>query len=334
MIPRSLVEKIVVMHGFPLLWWIIGRCDFGQNLECATNRPVIGIYTNHKWHRRLFPFEVMIIYDLVTVVTPQYQVASTVEFWESHLAADMATSDLLVCISASTEQDVRTYFPQFKHIPSIVSPLAPSVSQTLPKSFGIEPAEKCEPYVLVLGTLEPRKNVGFVLEFLSNNRDVFCEAKFVFVGRWGWGDTTDALVKRYRLESEVSHDLIRFTGFVSDDVRDALIAGARGIIYPSRYEGFGLPIVEAFRLGLPVVTTLSSSLPEVAGELAYYCDMDSPPSFGTALMRLLRERDTEGSERVMEARRKWVEPLTWSATYKRIRDSALEIWQTRRSGGG
>lgn len=332
MIPRSLVEKVVTLHGFPLLSWIMGRCDFDQQLECVANRPIIGIYTGHKGHRRLFPLEVMIIHDLTTIVTPQYQVASTVEFWESRLAADMATSDLIVCCSASTEQDVRTYYPQLNHIPSIVSLLAPSSSRTRPKVSSARREQKCEPYVLVLGTLEPRKNVGFVLEFLSTNKDVLAEAKFVFVGRWGWGDTIDALVKRYGLEAEVSCGLIRFTGFVSDDVRDALMEGARGIIYPSRYEGFGLPIVEAFQFGLPVVTTLSSSLPEAAGELAYYCDMDSLPSFGTALMRLLRERDSEGSERIMQARRKWVEPLTWSATYERIRDAALEIWHTRPSG--
>jgi glycosyltransferase involved in cell wall biosynthesis len=332
MIPRSLVEKVVTLHGFPLLSWIIGRCDFDQQLEYIENRPLIAIYTNHKWYRRLFPFEVIIIHDLTTTVTPQYQVASTVEFWESRLAADMATSDLIVCCSASTEQDVRTYYPQLHYIPSIVSLLAPSSSRTQPKSLSAWREQKCEPYVLVLGTLEPRKNVGFVLDFLSNNRNVFAEAKFVFAGRWGWGDTIDELIKRYGLEAEVSRGLIRFTGFVSDDVRDALIEGALGVIYPSRYEGFGLPIVEAFQFGSPVVTTLSSSLPEAAGELAYYFDMDSPPSFGTALTRLLRERDSEGSENTKEARRKWVEPLTWSATYERIRDAALQIWSDRYGG--
>lgn len=332
MIPRGLIEKVVTLHGFPLLSWIIDRCDFDQQLEFVPNRPVIGIYTNHKWYRRLFPFEVMIIHDLTTTVTPQYQVANTVDFWESRLAADMATSDLIVSCSASTEQDVRTYYPQLNYIPSIVSLLAPSSSRTRPKSLSTWRERKCEPYILVLGTLEPRKNIGLVLDFLSNNKDVFAEAKFVFVGRWGWGDTIDALIKRYKLEAEVSHDLIRFTGYVSDDVRDALIEGARGVIYPSRYEGFGLPIVEAFRCGLPVVTTLSSSLPEAAGELAYYFDMDSLPSFGMALTRLLRERDGEGAVKIMQARRKWVEPLAWSATYERIRDAALEIWRTRPGG--
>jgi glycosyltransferase involved in cell wall biosynthesis len=329
MIPTSIIQKIVKLNGFPLLPWMVGRCKFNQPLEFLESCPIIGIYTNHKWHRRLFPFEVMIIHDLTTTVTPQYQVPSTVEFWESRLAADMATSDLIVCCSASTEKDVRTYYPQLKHIPSIVSQLAPSSSRITAASLPALQNEKREPYVLVLGTLEPRKNVAFILEFLSGNRDVLRKAKFVFVGRWGWGDTIDALVGRHGLEAEVSNGLIRFTGFVSDEVRDALIAAATGIVYASRYEGFGLPIVEAFRFGVPVVTTLSSSLPEAAGDLAYYCDMDSPASLATALMHLLQESDGKGSARIMEARRKWVESLTWSATYRRIRDSALEIWRQR-----
>jgi glycosyltransferase involved in cell wall biosynthesis len=77
-------------------------------------------------------------------------------------------------------------------------------------------------------------------------------------------------VRMYSLEDLVKRHCIRFTGFVSDGTRDALLAHARLVVYPSHHEGFGLPVLEAFAYGVPVLTTLSSSLSDVGGDFTMY----------------------------------------------------------------
>jgi glycosyltransferase involved in cell wall biosynthesis len=187
--------------------------------------------------------------------------------------------------------------------------------------------------MVVLGTLEPRKNVRLVLQFVAQNRQFLRATRFVFIGRWGWGETVTDLVEHYGIETEVAAGRVVFAGFVSDEVKDLLVANARCVVYPSRYEGFGLPIIEALSVGTPVITTLSSSLPEAAGPHAYYFDMDSVDSFSSAISRCLTEHgaDPAKAAEAARARRDWAANFTWRRTYTRMRDAAIKL-ATRTSG--
>ena len=318
-VPRDVVSQLLPMEGGDILWWMMSRLGPGIPLPYPTAVRPIGIYPNHKWHRRLFPVEVQIVHDLTTILMPQYQTPQAIELWQSRLLGDMITSDLIVTVSESTRIDVETYLPQLAHIPKLVSKLAPSrrgVSQTeeLP----------AEAYVVVLGTLEPRKNIDIVLALLERDSTLLDSAKFVFVGRLGWLIDLDAAVRRHGLQDAEELGRIVFTGFVSDDVRDALIRQARCVLYPSHYEGFGLPILEALSLGTPVITGYGSSLPEAGGDAAIYCDIDSEESLGKALRGVLD--DASANAAPARARRKaWPARFNWTATYRRIRDAALEL---------
>lgn len=327
-IPADVVEKVTQLDTGNILWWLSGRGYQPVITAADLDRPTIGIYPGMKWQRRLFETEVQIVHDLTTVVTPRFHTADAVEMWQSRLYGDMASSDLIVAVSQSTETDIRTYYDALAHIPSIVVPLAPCSGQVEKLA---EP-EKVEPYIVVLGTLEPRKNVEFVFDYIAANPGIAERYRFVFVGRFGWGQSIEILIDRHGFGDLVKRRRIHLTGFVSDRVRDYLIAHARLVIYPSRYEGFGLPIIEALSMGVPVLTTISSSLPEVGGRVAHYCDVDDPADFATTIEQVLaaQNRMTVAEAEALAAERKaWSAQFSWQRAYRSIRDAALAIAHNR-----
>ena len=125
------------------------------------------------------------------------------------------------------------------------------------------------PYFLYLGAIHPRKNILTLVrafeKFKANNKSDFC---LVIAGRPSW--YTREVFKAVE-ESPVRDD-IHVTGFVESDAARKFIASAAALIYPSRYEGFGLPVIEAMASGTPVICSNVASLPEVAGEAALFFD--------------------------------------------------------------
>jgi len=143
------------------------------------------------------------------------------------------------------------------------------------------------PYVLSVGVRQPRKNLARLQEAFGvlkmRHRDWPCN--LVIAGKKGWGD-----------EDGSEHDRVRYTGYVADDDLPALYAGAQVFAYPSLYEGFGLPILEAMACGCPVLTSNISSMPEAAGfdesrngGAALLCDPFSVESIARALESLLSD---------------------------------------------
>jgi glycosyltransferase involved in cell wall biosynthesis len=321
-IPASMVEKFVTLTRGDLLSWIAGRVPGGSEPKFDAKRAAVGIYPAHKWHRRYFPLEVQIVHDLTTVLTPQFHTDETVKFWHQKLLGDMASSELIVAVSKSTEDDIRTYYPQLSHIPIVA--IANGLRATS-KETAINRGD-VEPYVVVLGTLEPRKNIEFILRSINANPRLAEKATFVFVGRFGWGRATLEIIQKYNLEPLINRKRIRFTGFVSDQVRDDLLRHARLVIYPSLYEGFGLPILEAFAHGVPVLTTFNSSLPEVGGELAMYCDPSNLEQFARHLWEALEKpHDEELAARLREH----AAQFSWPKSYGAIKKAVLTIFDAR-----
>lgn len=142
-------------------------------------------------------------------------------------------------------------------------------------------------YLLFVGTLEPRKNLTTLLHAYAMLRAEGCgkELKLVVAGRTGWLYTEifDS-VKTLGLDEEVI-----FTGFVDDEDLPDLYRGARLFVFPSLYEGFGLPILEAMASGVPVITSATASMPEVAGNAAILVDPHDPEAIAAGMARVLAE---------------------------------------------
>ena len=167
-----------------------------------------------------------------------------------------------------------------------------------PERFGLR-----QPYVLSVGTLEPRKNlVGVLRAFRRLGRD---DVQLAIVGGRGW--------HREALERELadSIDRVRVLGFVDDDDLVGLYSGAACFVFPSLAEGFGFPPLEAMACGAPVVTSDRAALPEVTGDAALHVDPMRPEAIAEAIARVLDE-----PELADDLRRRGVERargFTWAA---------------------
>lgn len=145
-----------------------------------------------------------------------------------------------------------------------------------------------KPYLLFVGTREPRKNLRRLIEAWDALAD---EYQLLIAGEAGW-DETDS--------RETLHPNLRFLGKVSDKELVVLYSEAELLAFPSLYEGFGLPILEAFYLGCPVVTSNVSSMPEVSGNAAELVDPLSVESIRDGLTKVLHESDLAQKQRLQK----------------------------------
>ncbi|MBI2911186.1 MAG: glycosyltransferase family 4 protein [Chloroflexi bacterium] len=169
-----------------------------------------------------------------------------------------------------------------------------------------------EPYLLFVGTLEPRKNLGAVLEAFGRLRRRGLRHTLAIAGGEGWlGEG-----QRLRHLAEPMGDAVRFLGFVPDNDLPALLSGADLFVYPSLYEGFGLPVLEAMACGCPVACSRAGSLPEVGGDAAFYFEAADANEIAIGL-----EQALEAPELLAERRRQGLvraAAFTWEAAARQL----------------
>jgi glycosyltransferase involved in cell wall biosynthesis len=274
-------------------WWLDGAADPWWNVKVgatAHRRCDVFLSTNSYltvWFLRV-P-SVMVVCDMVAFhdeYRPQRR-AKLIERATLPLAARRA--DVFAAISQATADDLAAHFPRTAS-KTVVAPLAADEH-----FFAADPGDVRErlglqrPYVLAVGTLEPRKNLPALIEAFiglpEHTHDL------VLVGALGWdtGETQAAIARH--------PDRIRALGHVPDGDLASLYAGAALFAYPSLYEGFGLPVLEAMAAGAPVLTSRISSLPEVAGDAAILVDPRSVDSIREGLRRGLSDPPRRGRER-------------------------------------
>ncbi len=238
---------------------------------------------------------IVTVHDIIFKAFPQGHTSSTIEAGEAQFREIQERASKIICCSQSTVDDLKKYF----QVPDEKIAL---VYQGVDKSifYPIESEENVlaerilakhgvdEPYILSVGTIEPRKNLTNLIQAFHTLRvDKKFSGKLVIIGMQGWlNDDLAALVEKLKLTSHIV-----FLGYVSDQELRAFYNKAEVFAFPSFYEGFGFPIVEAFCCGTPVVTSNSSSCPEIAGDAALLIQPDMVASIAEAIERVTNDHD-------------------------------------------
>jgi glycosyltransferase involved in cell wall biosynthesis len=203
-------------------------------------------------------------------------------------------------------------------------PAAESAVAGVRSRFGIP-----GPYALFVGGIEPRKNLERLVRAFGRLRGLNDVSLVIAGGPVRWfpqaSEQLEAAVAV--LPAGVRSRVIR-TGYVSQADKVALMTGATLMAYPSRYEGFGFPVMEAFAAGLPVLTSNVSSLPEVAGDAAELVDPDDTEAIAEALERMLQDRDLLDNLAAAGVAR--VSAFTWEATARATAASLHRAHETAR----
>ena len=237
----------------------------------------------------------------------------------------LRAADALLVDSESTRRDAARLYRVPQEKVRVVLPGVKSIFQPVTGRAHLEKVRSRyalpERFILHVGTIEPRKNLETLFEALRllATREV----KLVIAGRKGWFcEEIFARLARLGLESRVV-----FTGFVPDDDLPALYSLAEVFAYPSLYEGFGLPPLEAMACGVPVLSSNSSSLPEVVGDAAILVAPEDVTGWKEALERLLARPELRASLRESGLRR--ASRFTWKAAALKTREIYREVYAHR-----
>jgi len=235
------------------------------------------------------------IYDLTCRLMPELHTAANIRADESLAKNILQKADALIAISENTRADAIRLLGLDPERVHVIYPGVPEVY------FGAQPRPAEHPYVLYVGTIEPRKNIDTLLDAWQGFR-LRNDIDLMIVGSSGWGSEKTMA----RLASRPQG--VRYLGYVPEDELPGLTAGATAFLYPSLYEGFGFPVAQAMAAAVPVITSNTSCLPEIAGDSALFVDPRSPVEIQAALEKLLtsqslRERlRTAGSDRARRYR--------------------------------
>ena len=254
--------------------------------------------------------KIVLLYDVINVKRPEF--FNPITFVHARLAKGFALRffDHILTISSASQKDAQEYLgaspEKMTVIPLGLSRIfekivSPETISQVQRKIGQDGA----PFILFVGTLEPRKNLqgllnAFKLSGLAN------DYRLVVVGARGW--KTDVIFRR--LAELGIADSVFFTGFVSDEELCGLYSSATLLCYPSFDEGFGLPVLEAMACGCPVVASKIPAIEEVAGEVPLYVDPQDDHSIASALKRMVADKPLR--EAVVKKGKQRAQEFSWN----------------------
>jgi glycosyltransferase involved in cell wall biosynthesis len=293
-IRHALAPTVVSARLWPVPWSHALRTAWSRLGHPAAER-LLGsfdalLYTDWMYPPQRAGLRTTIVHDLVPVHHPEWCTPRTVSMHTHKYENAARTCDVIFTNSHHTAADVSDTLGVGADRIVVAQPgLGP----------GFTPAgdryDAGRPYVLGVGTLEPRKNLGALVEAW---RLLESELGLVLVGDTGWGEI-----------AALDDPGITRLGYVPDTMLPALYRGAAAFVYPSRVEGFGIPILEAMACGTPVVASAHASMDEAAGVVAVRADPERPESIADAIGEAIARRET-----LVPAGLEHAAGFTWDAT--------------------
>ena len=306
--------EVRVLRTHIALWHLAVLRDLwrsGAQVWLATASYIIPALLFTRWPRC-----VLVVHDLVAFLQTNRHLKKAVWIERVTLRLALRHSDQVVAVSKTTARDLERVFPWASARVHVVPeaarthfrPAEPAQIAAVQERYGLP-----EQYLLFVGTLEPRKNLPRLIRaYATLPADERARAPLVLVGKKGW--YYDEIFQTVR-ELGVERD-VRFLGYVPDEDLPALLSGATVFVLASLYEGFGLPLLEAYACGTPVISSNTPALVEVAGEGCVTVDPLDIRDIARTLTEVLSSESLRAGMRAWGLER--THAFRWSTTAERV----------------
>jgi len=245
----------------------------------------------------------LVIFDLSYELHRQHSDEGNAVFMSEGVRRSVKNTKKVITISKNTRQEILDFYKVKPADVAVATPAADSRlfyrrSQAEVENIKIRYGIKGE-YILALSNLEPRKNLEALVDvYCQLPKSITNKTALLLVGVSGW--KTEKLFNKIIKRVDEGYNIIRPSKYVLDEDKPAIISGSKMLVYPSHYEGFGMPPLEALACGVPVIVADNSSLPEVVGNAATMVPSDDKDKLYEAMMSYLKDNATVTEKAIKE----------------------------------
>jgi glycosyltransferase involved in cell wall biosynthesis len=348
---RSLFDAMLGQAGERIEWTLWYSLEHAADARLPQADSVIGMplpyrskWLNLAWHRLGLPIpleryagrasvihgtdfvvppssapSVVTVHDLTYVLTPEFAYPRLRRYLTSAVPRSIDRAARVIAVSEATKRDICDFYEIAPHRVEVIHHAADPVFHEATTTeimaaqaqFGLR-----RPYFTTVGTIEPRKDHKTLLKAFEQVHEAYPETSLVIVGRVGW--LAEDIVKA--INEAASRMRVIHLQHVRDEALPALLGGSTGLVFPTRYEGFGLPLLEAMASGTAVIASDVPALREVAEDAALYAEPGSAETFAARMSELL---DSETRAELVDRGRARARQFSW----ERAASQHLRLYQ-------
>lgn len=268
-----------------------------------------------------------VIFDLSYELHRQYSDEKNAIFLSNAVKHTLKKSKKVITISRNAKREIESFYGLPGKDVLLATPATDPAQfyrrsndeiESVKKKYGIG-----GDYILALSNLEPRKNLSTLVDvYCSLPKEITDKTSLLLVGVSGW--KTDSLFDKILQRVNEGYNIISPSKYVSDKDKPAIISGAKMLVYPSHYEGFGMPPLEALACGVPVISADNSSLPEVMGKAGQMVNSTKPEDIKNAIVHYYEDIDAVTSS-ARTAGPEQARKFSWKKSAQVFLDAAKEI---------
>lgn len=261
------------------------------------------------------------VHDIALLLNSKWGSNKNVIMQRLFAKPSMKEADHIIAVSKSTKNDLVKYVHIKEEKISVIyhagSQTNKTTSTTKPEFDKFDPKDK--KYFLFVGTIEPRKNLANLIQafdlFANENNDYH----LLLAGGLGWKYKN--ILKVYNTSKH--KDKIHFLGYLNKEQKDYLYRNCVSVAFPTNYEGFGLPLLEAMAFGVPVISSNVSSIPEIGQNMVLYCDPKDIRSIVTQMKKAC-EMSKEDRDTLSKKEKEYAKTFTWEKCGQKTLDTILK----------